>query len=166
MLERQTISSISISELCKEAGVNRATFYNHYSAPVMILRDIAWDYADRLRACYESARAVPSSSSMAAASACLTYLYKQKAEIRLLFSNNTENYMTGFGLDIVNDHLRNHREFMGRQNLNNADDLYLYAITTASAAYGLVQAWLVGDFDKTPEEIVEILTHIFGEHIL
>ena len=36
-------------------------------------------------------------------------------------------------------------------------DRFLYAVTSASAAYGLIQVWMTKDVDKTPKEIAEIL---------
>lgn len=40
LMETKSIQKISVSELCKEAGINRVTFYNHYSAPSDILTEM------------------------------------------------------------------------------------------------------------------------------
>ena len=33
LLEVKTLDKISVTELCRESGINRATFYNHYTSP-------------------------------------------------------------------------------------------------------------------------------------
>ena len=40
LLKRKSIHSISVSELCREAGLNRATFYRHYDIPSSVLEEI------------------------------------------------------------------------------------------------------------------------------
>ena len=37
------MDKITVTELCEEAGINRATFYRHYSVPVDVLIDIEED---------------------------------------------------------------------------------------------------------------------------
>ena len=40
LLEVKTLDKISVTELCRESGINRATFYNHYNSPQDLLDDI------------------------------------------------------------------------------------------------------------------------------
>ena len=53
-MESKQLSRITVSDLCKESGINRATFYNHYDSPSMILRELAYEYANQITAIYES----------------------------------------------------------------------------------------------------------------
>lgn len=46
LLEKKEFGDISIMELCSEAGVNRSTFYSHYSNTYDLLKEA---YTDRLR---------------------------------------------------------------------------------------------------------------------
>ena len=39
LLEVKTLDKISVTELCREAGINRATFYNHYDPPQGLLTE-------------------------------------------------------------------------------------------------------------------------------
>ena len=41
MLRDKTINRISVRDLCEKAGINRTTFYNHYSCPADVLNDIS-----------------------------------------------------------------------------------------------------------------------------
>ena len=42
---------------------------------------------------------------------------------------------------------------------------YLYAVVTASAAYGLIRVWLRGDISKSPAELVKLLVDVFGNKL-
>ena len=41
LLKTVSLHAISIRELCKEAGINRTTFYNHYGSQYDLLDDIS-----------------------------------------------------------------------------------------------------------------------------
>ena len=41
MLEEVPLESITVSDLCKEAGINRTTFYKYYSVPEDVITEVA-----------------------------------------------------------------------------------------------------------------------------
>ena len=44
MLRDESINKISVRDLCEKAGINRTTFYNHYSCPADVLNDISQSF--------------------------------------------------------------------------------------------------------------------------
>ena len=96
--EKKTLSKISISELCEESGINRATFYKHYESPAMILRDIAYDYDRQMSSIYEAKRN-EGRNEEDRIEACMQFLLEKKAEIKILFSQNAEYSLSRFGLE-------------------------------------------------------------------
>ena len=40
LLAHEKLENISVTALCKEAGINRATFYNHYTSPATLLEEM------------------------------------------------------------------------------------------------------------------------------
>ncbi|MGN0313758.1 MAG: TetR/AcrR family transcriptional regulator, partial [Fusicatenibacter sp.] len=40
LMSEKDFQSITVTELCDAAGVNRSTFYNHYGCPADVLADI------------------------------------------------------------------------------------------------------------------------------
>lgn len=48
LLKEKRIEKISISELCKEAGINRSAFYKHYDTRYDLLYELETDLAEDL----------------------------------------------------------------------------------------------------------------------
>ncbi len=165
-METKTLSKISVSELCKEAGVNRTTFYNHYESPTQILKEIVDDYASKIWEIYYTNRITKQISVRDAVEASLEYLYSKRDEIKILYSKNAENRIGSFGLDLIEKNLKIYTDKLPGTGSVSQDDAYIRSIITASAAYGLIQVWLTTYTNKTPREIMNLLVGAFGESFL
>ena len=161
-LRDKPLSKITVADLCRESGVNRGTFYNHYATPEDIVRDIAWEYASMIRQIYEENR---SSGGDKALVACLTMLAGQRDELKILFSENAENVLAGCGLEIVHDLLRRQNSMKpdAAEDQRFAGDDFLRMIITSSATFGLILIWISQDIPKTPEEIAALLREMFPQ---
>ena len=49
LLQERPLEKISITELCRNAGINRATFYRHYEIPRDVLNEIGKDIFYEMR---------------------------------------------------------------------------------------------------------------------
>ncbi len=54
LLKKKDLKTITVRELCSRAGINRTTFYNHYSSPEAVLEEMAERYLDDIRATLEN----------------------------------------------------------------------------------------------------------------
>ena len=48
LLAHSSLEDISVTALCKEAGINRATFYNHYTSPTALLCEMEVQLVEEL----------------------------------------------------------------------------------------------------------------------
>lgn len=157
-LEIKPISRITVSDLCRESGINRATFYNHYDTPVMILKEIAKEYAERLTAIYNSHHTPRDRDDKAALEECLIYISERKTELKTLFSGNTESFLSGVVVEIINEKVAQNAS--STREYDRHDEYLLQAVTSAAAFYGFIQIWLTMDIDKTPKELVGLLKRV------
>ncbi len=157
-LETKPISKITVSDLCRESGINRATFYNHYDTPVMILKEIANEYAERLTDIYNSHHTHRDRDDKAALEECFTYISEHKTELKTLFSGNTESFLSGVVVEIINEKVM--QSTFSTREYNKHDEYLLRAAAAAAAIYGFIQIWLTMDMDKTPRELVEVLKKV------
>ena len=49
LLEKKDISQITIKEICKDADINRSTFYSHYTDQYDLMRKIQDELLDNIR---------------------------------------------------------------------------------------------------------------------
>ncbi len=157
-LEAKPISRITVSDLCRESGVNRATFYNHYESPAMILKEIAYEYGQKLSEIYISRRNRRDKDDAAALEGCLDYVLERKTELKVLFSGHAEPYLAGVVMEIINEKVALNASSTGAYDRH--DEYLLQAVASAAAAYGFIQVWLTMDIDKTPKELVGIMKKV------
>ncbi|MBQ6491881.1 MAG: TetR/AcrR family transcriptional regulator [Atopobiaceae bacterium] len=50
LLKDKSVGSISVAELCREAGISRSTFYAHYNVPEDVLEEIQSEVVEQLAA--------------------------------------------------------------------------------------------------------------------
>lgn len=142
----ERIEDITVSALCKEAKVNRTTFYKYYSVPSDVLIEKAQDVAS-LSSTFSMSNDVS--------------LYDKMLELCRLFYNNREFvnlYFTACGsimplickaiIAIETD-----VNFM-KKPVNN----FLSGGVTGLAIY-----WLQHNYEESPEEIARLLTEYIGK---
>lgn len=156
-LEMKPIEKITIHELCEESGINRTTFYNHYHDPIQILHEITCDYADQLQSIFDEHIKSSPGDYKKATIACCEYLYGKKAEIKVLFSENTGRYIEKAAIDIMEWMIKSRS---GRTA--DTDERRLFISTSSMAIYGLMKCWLTEDIQKTPHDIVLIIDRIYS----
>ena len=129
----------------------------------MILREIVHEYSEQILNTYQKETQAGRSEEQAL-EICLEDLLKKKSEISVLFSEHAENYLISFGLEVINNFINRNRNALKKQIGCTDEEIYLYLITTASGAYGLLMTWLINDMKQTPKEIIAILKNLFSIH--
>lgn len=102
-LKKTHVEKITISDLCRESGINRTTFYKHYQAPIQILEEMAWDYAEQLRQIYTESMRKTKGNSEQAMESCFAYLLGEKEQIVTLFSENAASSLDRMAGEIVSE---------------------------------------------------------------
>lgn len=156
LLEKKPIQSISVKELCEEAGLNRGTFYSHYSDIYKLKEDIEedmlqgfcqalepleeMDEAQRtpVRITTEVFRCLKENSDL-----CTVTLgpYGDKAFALKLLQIGREICVESYS-----------RYF---QNTTPRQIEYFYAFAS-SGCIGILQKWLADGMTAAPEEVAEM----------
>lgn len=159
ILENKNIDKVNITELCKEAGINRATFYTHYETPNDILSEIECDIILEIEARHQKL-ANPTLQSLT--EIMCQYLYEHSYTVRALLRNFT-------GDDFAKM-IKHTYETIIKSALNsNTDEETIKLITTYMAGGGffLLTYWLTEDLNKSPREIATLITDLItGKHTL
>ena len=147
LLSRKELKKINITELCAEAGINRVTFYRHYSCPHEILLEIERDLLNKLKHIVK----VPRSRQE---------VKQYLNDICAFLSRNTDLLKTVFRANTVNEILQ--ELWQGGTVRSILDDLTpdernILGIYCTGGVYFVLRQWLLGSIQKTPQEIVDII---------
>jgi len=157
-LEKKNIDRISISELCKEAQVNRATFYNHYDSPADVLTEISWEIVKQIEEIYQGAQ--PSSVRKKTISV-LSLLQKNADMLKIIFSANANPVVYKTAIETFTHFWESTLDL--KNSLRLSEEEYRMAITAYGwAGFYMIRQWIMDDIDKTPQEMMDLLDRIFG----
>lgn len=153
LMSEKSIQSITVTELCEAAEINRSTFYNHYGSPVDVLADIEKGVFADLKQIWENSsegKNIPINSRVEAL--CL-YLQEHRPLAKLLFQNSDTN--SGFASKIISAsriRLAHEQEF---SHIENPDNIKLAITFLTNGTYYMVRQWLLEDIPMTPKEMGE-----------
>ena len=156
-LELKPLSKITISDLCRESGINRATFYNHYETPAMILREMAYEYDRQLFSIYKPGSRKGHADDSEALEACFSFIAERKGELKVLFSDHAEQYLSSICIEIINQKVCQANADNGASNCQN--EYFLKA--AAAALYGFIHIWITHDIEKTPAELFKFSNQLY-----
>ena len=160
LLDTKDLDKISVTELCKESGINRATFYNHYSSPQDLLTDLEMRLTGEMRQLIHN----PTTSSE---------LVQELEAVCVFFQENAHSILTlarchsdSDLADIFYSLNQNfhHQQLHSRRAASLDDDsFHLVSTFLYTGCYHLIREWLVRDIQKTPREIAELLLSIVSK---
>lgn len=162
LLAHEKLEHISVTALCKESGINRATFYNHYTSPTALLGEMEQQLVSEL----EEITKTPSSiDEMAYQMEQYCIKLKEHAGlvsilVRYHADRDIEEVITA-----LTAHYDKNRLGASKTKLD-PDTTHLVSTFLYSGCYTLIREWLVRDIDKTPKEIADLLLSIISKEYL
>lgn len=151
LLSNKEINKITVSEICKIADINRATFYRYYLDVYDLLDNIGKDFLEELKTVTIEENYTVASFSRE----FLKVLLENKELIKILFNtNNNLSFLDDF-LEVVFDKCQK-RWIKEVPNISNEEIEYA-SIFMFNGALGVINFWLKNDFDKSVDEIANII---------
>lgn len=155
LMETKSLQKISVSELCKNAGINRATFYNHYTTPSDILKEIGNEMADEIQAIFEEKNLHHKATLQERVELACDYLQKNKQTAKLLFLNNTPE--SEFAVKLIRGQSEWKLVCDGLDSMYGEDGKELLLTLLVHGAYCMITKWLLEDSGRTPKEMGELI---------
>lgn len=144
-LIKKDINELTVSEVCREANINRTTFYKYYSLPIDILNEYIAEM--NKKALEQIKRTGETASSddyyQLILALCRSY-YENKQMIRVYIEFNKDY------LSIMQKFIKENTRY------GIKDDNLTYFI--AGGVSSMIIQWVLNDFDKIPEEIAGEMT--------
>ena len=162
LLEHHKLEDISVTALCKEAGINRATFYNHYTSPTTLLKEMEQNLIaelQRITAHVESIEDVVSQTEQ-----CLILLKENSSLFHMLVWYHIDRDLEEM-VEKIARHYDMHR-INEMENEFDSETVHLVSSYLYSGCYSLIREWLLHDMSKSPREIAELLVNIVNKDYL
>lgn len=151
LLGEKELRSISITELCRESEINRATFYRHYSVPKDVLFDIENDFINELHAATKHIKAETDAQKYLE-HLCL-FFYEHSTLVRYFADNDLESNLELMLSDFFASLLASGDE---RAAADNPEKSMIINTYLSGGAYSILRRWIDGDICKSPKEIAQI----------
>ncbi|MGN1207614.1 MAG: TetR/AcrR family transcriptional regulator, partial [Eubacteriales bacterium] len=157
LLRKKPLGEITVSELCREAGLNRATFYRHYSVPKDVLTEIEVTLLGEFRHQMKSAEH-PADLAQFLEEFC-EYLRRHAEEFRFMFHSHSDEDFIALLNTMLSEGIPDPGKRWG--NPDEAERRLLTAFF-AGGGYFLIKYWLLEIPTKKPEEIAALLLRILN----
>ncbi len=150
LLSRKPIEKISVTEICREADINRGTFYAHYSDPYELKRSIENELTDAMQERLEEL----GQTRLTAMQTLL--LLKEKEELCRVFAGPYGD--NAALLRIIGKHTDDYllQELHAPEKLSESIELCLRGLLVSSIST-VVKYWLDSGMAATPERVAYML---------
>jgi len=156
LLSKTDLRKITVTQLCAESGINRATFYRHYEQPRNILNDLKCDIFQEVAALAEKNASEGGTQKWLESTCC--YFYEHSDLLRILFKYRTDDEFVMF----INDKFKEqYPELKSKGYFTEVDDdtMRLSAYYFAGGIYYILRQWLTEPINKTPQEVAVLICH-------
>ena len=146
LLEQAELSNISVTAICGAADVNRSTFYNYYSSPSDLLREIEQDVLDRIPASPPVLDQRGEETLLQATTDFFDYVKENERVFRVLFSKSANDDFSSRLEDLLcSQHI---------PSIDNVDVLSSRFMQryVANGTVGMLREWLASDFPVSSRE--------------
>lgn len=154
LLEQKDIKKITVSEVCKIADINRATFYRYYLDVYDLLDKIENDFIEELKMALNNKTKYTVSSF---SSDLLKVFLDNKELVKTLFNTNSIYFLNGF-LEIAYQKCKEKWE-LDVPNISQENIEYA-ATFIFNGALGIINYWVKNDFDKSVDYISNIIEQL------
>lgn len=160
LLETKDLDKISVTELCRESGINRATFYNHYSSPQDLLADLEARLTEEMGLLIHNPRTQTEIAQQL--EAVCAYLQENAHSLIVLARCHADADLADV-FNNLNQSFRRQQLTSVRATSLDDDSYHLVSTFLYTGCYHLIREWLVKDIQKTPKEIADLLLSIVSK---
>ena len=163
LLEEKSLDKISVTELCRESGINRATFYNHYNSPQELLTSIESKVKQEL----ESIIGCPRTADeiIRRTEGVCAYFHDNARTILILHSCHADRDIHDV-LYALNQNFHLYQLNTKYTRIMDSDSLTLVSVFFYTGCYNILLEWIRHDIPKTPKEVAELMVRLATENFL
>ena len=154
LLRVKPVAKVTVTEICERAGINRATFYAHYSDPTDLLHSIETELIEGITERVAPALSATGAGLREALIGIFDYVQANAETCRVLLSDSGD---TGFQSQIVRVVEEQYVEYYRASSPGAAADAEYVYTYIALGSVGVIRKWLQEGTVKPCEEIADLI---------
>ena len=158
LIAKKDIQKISVAELCRDAGINRVTFYNHYNIPFDVMDDIEKELIAQLDSDVKKESVNSKKTDSHQRESVCRFLREHLPVVKALFQNYSAE--SQFAYDLFQLSLSDEKLNQLFSDTHSPDKKRLMAAYIIHGAYGMLQKWILEDIELTAKEISELINKV------
>lgn len=157
LLTSKSITEIDVSELCEKAGINRTTFYKHYTSLYHLLDELIVQFFKKIETLFLSLSSGENTASKVAY--LLKYLKQNREFVTIIMNNNSFSSISerliqlNFICNLINSNIQY------RKNAYVSEDYYVDFIISGWIA--AIRRWVNENCDLDVNTLARLLTSIY-----
>ena len=157
LMRTKSVAKIPVTEICERAGINRATFYAHYSDPSDLLQKIEAELIDDISRQTRPAIAALGGDLREALTEIVEYIRANADACRVLLSESGDTGFQNQVVHMVEKQFIDHWRSLNPTSAEDAEYIYTYV---AIGSVGVIRKWLDEDMVKPSAEIAELIIRL------
>lgn len=155
LLKQKPISRMTITEICEEADINRATFYAHYNDQFDLLRQIEQELIDDINRYLEDYSFEENDPGTVPLMEQIFEYIKENSElcIVLLSESGDKKFLKDILMIVQRQCIA---EWTTNRSVNKELAEYLYSYAT-NGSLGVILKWFENGMDRSTHEMAEII---------
>lgn len=163
LLETKPLDKISVTELCKESGINRATFYNHYNSPQELLTDLEKRMTIELKATIGTP--TTADEIILHTEKVCTYFHENARTILTLHRAHSDDDLKD-ALYALNQNFQLYRLKRNYTGSMDPHSLHLVSVFFYLGCYYIMLEWLERELPLTPKEVADLMIRLASDNFL
>lgn len=157
LLSTKPIAKITVTEICERAGINRATFYAHYSDPSDLLHSLESEIIEDVTRCVRPALTASGTDLKDVLTRLVEYIGENADICSILLSDKGDTSFQTKVVDVIEGQFMS--SWASARQLSQEDAEYLYTFI-ALGSVGLIRKWLADGMKKPASEIADLIIKI------
>ena len=153
LLVKEPVETINVSELCREAGINRATFYKHYYSPHDVLSEIESNVAMELEKAQYEIVPKEEATTVSKIEGICTYLKKNANTVKILIKSKMDKDISKVFENVPKEALN----LIEKNTRFDEKNKQLVSCFLGFGLYSLIVKWITEDIPLTPREVANLL---------
>ena len=163
LLAQKPLDSISVTELCRESGINRATFYNHYSSPQELLDDLERRMSLKLKEVIGNPRNID--EILFHVEAVCAFFLEHKQTVLTLHKCHADDEISN-ALYNLNQNFQHYRLNARYTSTMDETRLHLVSVFFYTGCYNIILEWLKNDLPMSPKDLAQLMIRLASENFV